>query len=132
VHVVLTTMMWEKCPPPLAPSKTVPSAVPSTSAGKLVVDRPIGKRGPLFVWSAVPLSPRILPSPKAFISVNNAKHSLTRLSTLAFCELTKLDDDNAGRTLACVLVLRGGRGGVPGGRGGVVKVTRLVKLGSRP
>jgi hypothetical protein len=34
-----------------------------------------------------------------------------------------LDDSNAGRTPACVLALRGGKGGVPGGRGGVVKVT---------
>ncbi len=100
---------------------------------KLVVDRPIGKRGPLFVWSAAPLSLRILPSPKASISGSTAKHSSTRLSTLAFCKLAKLDDANAGRMPACVLALRGGRGGVPGGRGGVLKVCRLiVKLGSRP
>jgi hypothetical protein len=120
-------------PPPSAPSKTVPSAVPTTSAGELVVDRPIGKRGPLFVWSAAPLSPRILPSPKASISGSVAKHSSMRLSTLAFFELSKLDDADAGRTPACMLVFRGGRGGVPGGRGGAVKVTRLnVKLGSQP
>ncbi len=120
-------------PPPLAPSKTVPYAVPSTSAGKLVVDRPIGKWGALFVWSAVPLSPRILPSPKVSISGSILKHLSTRLSTLVFCELAKLDNADSGRTPAYVLALRGGRGGVPGGRGGVVKVTRLnVKLGSQP
>jgi hypothetical protein len=74
-----------------------------------------------------------LPSPKVFISASIAKHSLTRLSTLAFCKLAKLDDADAGRTPACVLALRGSRGGVPGGRGGVVKVRKLiVKLGSRP
>jgi hypothetical protein len=31
--------------PLLAPSETVPSAVPSISAGKLVTDRPIGLEG---------------------------------------------------------------------------------------
>jgi hypothetical protein len=120
-------------PPPSAPSKTVPLAVLSTSTCKLVIDRPIGKRGQLFVWSAAPLSPRILPLLKVSISGSVAKHSLTRLPTLAFWELAKLDDANAGRMPACVLALRGGRGGVPGGRRGVVKVRRLiVKLGSRP
>ena len=119
--------------PPLAPSETVPSAVPSASAGKLVKDRPLGKRGALFVWSARPLSPRISPSPKASISGSITQHQLTRMSTLAFCKRIEFDDANAGRTPACVLALRGDRGGVPGGRGGVVKVTRLnVKLGSQP
>ncbi len=45
-----------KMDPHSAPSKTVPLAVPSTSASKLVIDRPIGKRGPMFAWSATPLS----------------------------------------------------------------------------
>jgi hypothetical protein len=98
--------------PLLAPSKTVPLAVPSTSAGKLVIDRPVVKRGALFVWSATPFYPSILPSPKASISGSSAKHSSTRLPTLAFCELAKFDNANAGRTPACVLALRGGRIGV--------------------
>ena len=96
-------------PPPLGPSKTLPLAVLSTSAGKLVIDRPIGKWGRLFVWSAAPLSPRILPSPKASISGSIAKHSSMRLPTLPFCKLAKLDDADAGRMPACVLALRGGR-----------------------
>ncbi len=122
-----------KMDPPSAPSKTVPLAVPSPSGGKLVIDRPIGRRWLLFVWSALPLSPSILPSPKASISGSNAKHSSTRLSMLEFCKLAKFDNANAGRTPACVLALRGGRGGVPEGIGGVVKVRRLiVKLGSQP
>ncbi len=114
MHVVLTTMMWEKCPPPLAPSKTVPLAVPSTFTGKLVIDRPIEKRGLLFVWSATPFSPRILPSPKASISGSIAKHLSTRLPTLAFCEGTEFDNANTRGMLACVLSLRGGGGGVAG------------------
>ncbi len=119
--------------PPLVPSKTVPLAVPSTSAGKLVVDRPIGKRGLLFVWSVALLSPRILPLPKASISGSIAKYLSMRLPTSAFCKLAKLDNADAGRIPACVLALKGGRGGVSGGREGVVKVRRLiVKLGSRP
>jgi hypothetical protein len=61
------------------------------------------------------------------------KHPLTRLSTLAFCQHIKFDDADARRMPACVLVLRGGRGGVSGGRGGVLKVRRLIiELGSRP
>ncbi len=117
----------------MAPSETVPSAVSSTSAGKLVIDRPLGKRGALFVWSARPLSLRILPSPKATISGSIVKHPLTRLSTLAFCERIKFDNANVVRMPTSVLALSGGRGGVPGGRGGVVKVTRLIiKLESRP
>jgi hypothetical protein len=99
--------------PPLNPSETVPSTVPSDSAGKLVIDRPIGKRGALFVWSATPPSPIILPSPKAKASISGsiAKHPLTRLSKLVFCKRIGFDDADAGRTPACVLVLRGGRGG---------------------
>jgi hypothetical protein len=128
---MLMMTMWEKCPPPSAPSKTVPSAVPSTSAGKLVVDIFIGKRGPLFVWSAVPLSPRILPSPKAPISRSVVKHLSTRLPTLAFCKGTEFDDGNARVTLACVLLLRGGRGEALGGRdGGEFFPMLIVQLGS--
>ncbi len=97
--------------PPLAPSETVPSAVPFTSAGKLVIDRQVGKRGGLFVWSAMPPSPGVLPSSKASISGSVAKHLLTRLSTLAFCKRIEFNNANAGRTPACVLALRGGRGG---------------------
>jgi hypothetical protein len=101
--------------PPSAPSETVPSAVPSASAGKLVIDRPLGKRDALFVWSGMPLSPRMLPSPKASISGSVAKHPLTRLSTLvAFCKRIEFDDADSGRMPACVLVLRGGRGGDAG------------------
>ncbi len=103
--------------PPSAPSEAVPSAVPSTFAGKLVIDRPFGKRGVLFVWSVMPLSPRILPSPKAFISGSIAKRPLTRLSTLAFRERIEFDDANAGRTPACVMALRGGRRGFGEGEG---------------
>jgi hypothetical protein len=118
--------------PLLAPSKIVPFTVPSTSAGKLVTDRPVGKRGALFVWSATPPSPRILSSPKASISGSYVKHPMMRLSTLAFCKRVEFDDVNAERTPACVLALRGGKGEVPGGRQGVIKVCRLiVKLGSR-
>jgi hypothetical protein len=36
---------------------------------------------------------------------------MTRLSMLAFCKRIKFDDADAGRMPACVLVLRGGRGG---------------------
>jgi hypothetical protein len=119
--------------PPLAPSETVPSAVPSASAGKQVIDRPLGKRGTLFTWSAKPLSLRVSPLPKASISGSIAKHPLTRLSTLVFWERIEFDNTNAERMPTCVLALRGGRGGVPEGRGGVIKVTRLiVKLGSQP
>ena len=119
--------------PLLVLSKTVPSAVPSTSAGKLVIYRPVGKRGALFVWSEMPPSPRISPSPKVSISGSIAKHPLTRLSMLAFQERIEFDNANAWRMPACVLELRGGRREVPGGRGGVVKVSSLVlKLGSRP
>jgi hypothetical protein len=99
---------------PSALSETVPSAVPSASAGELVIDRPLGKRGALFVWSARPLSPRISQSPKASISGSVPS---TRLSTLAFCERIKFDDADAGRTPACVLALRGGRGGCREGEG---------------
>jgi hypothetical protein len=99
---------------PSAYSETVPSAVPSTSAGKLVIDRPLGKRGVQFVWSARPLSLRILPLPKASISGSIVKHSSTRLSTLAFCQCIEFDNADAGRTPACVLALRGGRGGGAG------------------
>ncbi len=119
--------------PLLVPSKTVPSAVLSTSARKLVKDWHVGKRGALFVWSVMPPSPRILPLPKESISGRDAKQPSTRLSTFEFCKRIKLDNANAGRTPTCVLALRGGRGGVPGGRGAVVKVHRLiVKLGSQP
>jgi hypothetical protein len=97
--------------PPLAPSETVPSAVLSGSASKLVIDRPLGKRDALFVWSARPLSLRILPLPKASISGSIGKHPLMKLSMLAFCECIKYDNADAGRTPACVLALRGGRGG---------------------
>ena len=132
MHVVLTMKMWEKCPPSLAPSKTVPSAVPSTSAGKLVVDIFIGKRGPLFVWSAVPLSPRILPLPKASISGSIAKYSSARLPMPAFCEGTEFDNANARVTLACVLSLRGGRGEALGGRdGGEFLPMLIMQLGSQ-
>jgi hypothetical protein len=117
--------------PPPASAETVPSAVLSTFTGKLVIDRPLGKRGALFVWSVTPLSPRILPLPKVSNFGSNAKHPLTRLSMSAFCKLTKFDNADARRMLICVLALRGGRGGVLGERGGVVKVCRLiVKLGS--
>jgi hypothetical protein len=92
--------------------------VPSTSAGKLVVDRPFEKRGALFVWSAVPLSPRVLPSPKAFISGSIAKHLLTRFPTWAFFEGTKFNDANAQVMLACAFSLRDGRGEALGGRDG--------------
>jgi hypothetical protein len=133
MHFVSAATMWVIWTPPSAPSETVPSAVLSASAGKLVIDRPLGKRGELFFWSARPLSPRIWPSPKASISGSVAKHQSTRLSTLAFCEHIEFEDADAGRMLTCVLALRGGRGMVLGGRGGVVKVRRLiVKLGSRP
>jgi hypothetical protein len=97
--------------PPSAPSETVPSAVLSTSAGKLVINRPFEKRGMLFVWSATPPSQRILPPQKASISGSIAKHPLMRLSTLAFRERIKFDNADAGRMPACVLALRGGRGG---------------------
>ncbi len=103
--------------PPSVPSEIVPSAVPSTSAGKLVIDRPIGKRGALFVWSATPPSPRILPSPKASISGSAAKRPLKRLSMLAFCECIKFDNADAGRMPTCVLALRGSRGGCWEGEG---------------
>ncbi len=78
--------------------------------------------------------PKNLPLPKAPISGSNAaKHPLMRLSTLAFCKRIEFDNANARRTPACVLALRGGRGGVPGERGGVVKVrTLILKLGSLP
>jgi hypothetical protein len=45
---------------------------------------------------------------------------------------TKYDNAEAGRMPAYVLVLRGGKGGVAGGRSGIVEVHRLiVHLGSR-
>ncbi len=129
---MLTTTMWEKCPPPLAPSKKVPLAVPSTFASKLVVDRPIGKRRPLFVWSAVPLSPRILPSPKPSISGSVAKHLSTRLPTSTFCKGTKFDDADARVMLAYVLSLRGGRGGALGRRdGGEWLPVLIMQFGSQ-
>ncbi len=131
MHLVLTTRMWE-LPPPSAPSKTVPLAVPFTSAGKLVIDRPIGKSGPLFVWPAAPLSPRILPFPKAFIFGCIAKHLLTRLPMLAFCKGAKFDDANARVMLKCVLSLRGGGGEALGGRdGGDFLPVLIVQLGSQ-
>ncbi len=118
--------------PPLVLAETVLSAVPSTSAGKLVIDRPHAKRDALFDWLAMPPPPRICHC-SASLSGSNAKHLLTRLSTSAFCKLTKFDNANVGRTPTCVLALSNGRRGVPGGRGGVVKVTRFIfKLGSQP
>ncbi len=98
------------------PSETVPSAVLSASAGKLVIDRPLGKRGVLFVWSARPLSPRILSLSKVSISCSITKHPLTRLSTFACCQCIEFDNADAGRTPSCVLALRGGRGGGGAGR----------------
>jgi hypothetical protein len=105
--------------PPLAPSETVPSAVPTTSisAGELVIGRTIGKRELLFVWSATPLAPRILPSPKTSISGSKEKHLLTRLLTLAFHKRIEFDNADAGKTPTCVLALRGGRGGCREGEG---------------
>jgi hypothetical protein len=108
--------------PPWAPSELVPSAVLSSSTRELVIERPIGERGVLLVWSATPPSPRISPSPKVSISGSIAKHPLTRLSMLAFQERIEFDNANAWRTPACVLELRGGRREVPGGRGGFIKV----------
>jgi hypothetical protein len=55
-----------------------------------------------------------LPLPKASISGSIVKHSSTRLSTLAFCQCIEFDNADAGRTPACVLALRGGRGGGAG------------------
>ncbi len=109
-----------------APSKTVPSAVPSTSTDKLVIDKPVGKRVALFVWSATPPSPTILPLPKVTIFDSGAKHLLTRLSTLVFCNRIKFANAHAKRTPTCVLALKGGREGVLGGRGRVIKVCRLI------
>jgi hypothetical protein len=56
-----------------------------------------------------------------------------KIVNIGILRARKLDNADAGRTPACVLALRGGRGEVLGGRGGVVKVHRLiVKLGSWP
>ncbi len=70
---------------------------------------------------------------KSITFLQGCKTSINKIVNVIILWAHQFDNADARRMLACVLAMRGSRGGVPGGRGEIVKVGRLIlKLGSRP